>query len=633
MSNHKQKMKKFVLEDGSTRYYPDLLTKAGFEDGFSFGATNLDQYWQLNQKLKLSDKQGETYAEVCPKLPVLEYNGVPFVATTHQNKIGLFHVAPVGVPHLVKVLDNNYVIYKAEVETESNSNEVTAIHEREVLLDTRDTTACRFMLELTILTVESSYDRYTEDNFLGYLVDHGWEHKKIRRLARITHHWTKNRKEFTEPLLTTLNSDTLDQFYDLLTAKINFYYKDTADTERFTQEQKDQEQSTVSPYIPQKRWIGLDNPVFSHFKFRTCLISADWYLDLLDSQITGGSKHQADYVHEAIYEDVNTMFLQSTHNPLVPWSTRSYAKKQKKKYDDEKGNQHTNDSKLDAQVSQVLKDVEQQKDLKLSKTASSTLFIESKHLIHTVEHWGLTEDKIKDILSQQSSSSIFDIAKHLIASYTSDPKIYTEKRLIIDRGYKGFTERLSDEYSTKFNEVHVKDALLWWDSVRIRHGNSNVPAQTIFTLDGRPSQDQLLINYGQAITNPVSKRLVPILNHPNGKNKARVVWNKLGLALSKMLVDESLIYKSSGGAGIPFGNEQINILKSLVKTSERRTIINALKAFEDAEAIERSDGFLKLGPKNKDQESTILEGASLTQRAIKNARNRTKSKAGKSKKK
>lgn len=589
MSNHKQKMKKFILEDGSTRHYPDLLTKAGFEDGFSFGATNLDHYWQLNPKLKLSDKQGETYAEVCPKLPVLEYNGVPFVATTHQNKIGLFHVAPVGVPHLVKVLDNNYVIYKAEVETESNSNEVTAIHEREVLLDTRDTTACRFMLKLTILTVESSYDRYTEDNFLGYLVDHNWEHKKIRRLARIIHHWTKNRKEFTAPLLTTLNSDTLDQFYDLLTAKINFYYKEPADTERFTQEQKDQEQSTVSP-VP---FVWLKN----------CLISADWYLDLLDSQISGGSLHQADYVHEATWEDNVSLMLQATQDPLISWS------------------EHGKQKQVSQQVSQVLEIVRQGDELPLSRLHNSTLLIESKRL---VEHWGLTTDKIKDILSQQGSAYIFDIAKHLICSYTSDPKIYTDKRLIVDRGYKGFTERLSDEYSTKFNEVYVKESLLWWDSVRIRHGNINVPAQTIFTLDGRPSRDQLLINYGQAITDPASQRLVPILNHPQGKKQSRALWNKLGLALSSFLVDNSLVYQSNAGVGVRFGTKEIDELKTLLNASQRRTIINALRAFEEDEAIERSDGFLKLGPKNTEQELTIFEGASKSLVARKNAQKRTR---------
>lgn len=607
MSSHKQKMKKFILEDGSFRYYPCLVTKASFEDGFSFGATNLDQYWQLSHELKWSDKQGETYAEVCPKLPVLEYNGIPFVATTHQNKIGLFHVAPVGVPHLIKELDDSYVIYKAEVETNIDSNEVTAIHEREVLLDTRDTTACRFMLKLTILTVESSYNRYTEDNFLGYLVDNEWEHKKIRRLAKIIHHWTKNRKEFTEPLLTTLNSDTLDQFYDLLTAKINFYFKDTADTERFTQEEKDQEQSTVSPYIEPKVRIGIDNlgnPVLSRF-FKTCLIRADWYLDLLDSQISGGSLHQADYVHEATWKDNVSLMLQATLDPLVSWS------------------EHGKQKQISQQASQVLETVQQGNELRLSTLSDSTLLIESKRL---VEHWGLTTDKIKDILSQQGSAYIFDIAKHLICSYTSDPKIYTDKRLVVDRGYKGFTERLSDEYSTKFNEVYVKESLLWWDSVRIRHGNINVPAQTIFTLDGRPSRDQLLINYGQAITDPASQRLVPILNHPQGKKQSRALWNKLGLALSSFLVDNSLVYQSNAGVGVRFGNKEIDELKTLLNASQRRTIINALRAFEEDEAIERSDGFLKLGPKNTEQELTIFEGASKSLIARKNAQKRTRQK-------
>ena len=588
MSDHKQKMKKFILEDGSVRHYPDLLTKASFEDGFSFGAVNLDQYWQLSHELKWSDKQGETYADVCPKLPVLEYNGVPFVATTHQNKIGLFYVAPVGVPHLVKKLDNNYVIYKADVENKSNSNEVKAIHEREVLLDTRDTVARKLMLKLTILTVESNYNRYTEDNFLGYLVDTNREHKKIRRLARIIHHWTKNRKEFTEPLLIALNSDTLDQFYDVLTAKINYYLKESSDSEQFTQDDKEQELSTVSlrPTV-----------------IRTCLICADWYIDLLENQIDGGSLHQADYVHEATWETTVKHMIQSTQNPLISWS------------------EHGKQKQVSQQASQVLETVQQGDELRLSKVSNSTLFIESKRL---VEHWGLTTDKIKDILSQQGSAYIFDIAKHLICSYTSDPKIYTEKRLIIDRGYKGFTERLSDEYSTKFNEVYVKESLLWWDSVRVRHGNINVPAQTIFTLDGRPSKDQLLINYGQAITNPASKRLVPILNHPQGKKQSRALWNKLGLALSSFLVDNSLVYQSNASVGIRFGSKEIDDLKILLNASQRRTILRALDAFKEAEAIELSDGFLKLGSINTEQELTIFEGASKSLIARKNAQKRTK---------
>lgn len=561
----------------------------------------------------------ESFYEQCPRLPSLEYNGIKYI-TRPKNTIGTFTIEALNIPYFFRAdpCTDAYFIYSANVERDEN-DDVYDAEIGDLILDTRDPAVRKFILQLTILTIESSYGRYNENDYLAFMIDSSdQQHKKIKRHAEIIHAQMTNRKEFTAPLFQSLNSESLDEFYSVLNAKLNHYMIEHEAQDYFSEEDKVNEAYTISI-------VESDLPMEKD-------VSAVWFIDLLKAQIAG-SKHQADYVYEATFKDTVKHFLQSTQNPQIPWSVRDYSKKKKRRYDDAKGNQHTSDSKLNAQVSQVLEDVEHQKDLQLSKTGNSTLFLDSTHLIHTVEHWGLTTDKIKDILSQQSSAYIFDIAKHLICSYTSDPKIYTEKRLIIDRGYKGFTERLSDEYSTKFNEVYVKESLLWWDSVRIRHGNSNVPSQTIFTLDGRPSQDQLLINYGQAITNPASKRLVPILNHPEGRNKARVVWNKLGLALSSMLVDESLIYKSNGGAGIPFGNEQINALKTLVNVSERRNIIKALDAFEKAEAIERNDGFLKLGSKNKDQELIILEGASLTHRAIKNAQKRTKSKAGKSQKK
>jgi hypothetical protein len=525
------------------------------------------------------------------RLPSLEYNGVHFVALPHLTKLGEFTVYPLDLPFSVFTQDGHVRVFSWDV-THNEDGEPIAAEQDQLLLDTKDMDARRFLLRLTILSVGSSYGRYNENDYLSYLVDleeYG-QHKKIKRHATLLHNSMQQRQDFTSPLLKALSNDCLDlsDFYDVMTSKLNYAFKDHEDTTRFSEKDKQFETSTV---------------VTTTSKHDELNVSAAWFHDILNAQAKATSHHR-DFIHKATSRDTVSLTLLATRGPLA-----------------QKSVDHRN-----LEIAAAVKSLQAGQTLQVAKIDTAELTIESERLI---EHWGLTTNKIKEVLNQQHKAQIFDVAKYLINTYTSDPNTYLHKQLVVDRGYKGFTELLNETYSTQFNEVKIKEALHWWDALRINHKKMNdLPPQQIFTLDSIPALNQLLIRYGAGITDHLNRRLVPILNHPEGKRRARVVYNKLGLALSSWLVEESHLYKSNGGAGIPFGDSEINYLKDLVGASSRRIIINALGEFEEYGAIERNQGFIKLGRENKDQEGTIIEGVKRSMKRSKDGRKRVKIKAG-----
>ena len=530
------------------------------------------------------------------RLPSLAYNGVHFVALPHLTTLGEFKVYPLDVPFKL-VNQDGYIHVFSVVVTHNEDGEPISAKQDQLLLDTKDMDARRFLLKLTILSVGSSYGRYNENDYLSYLVDQEeyGQHKKIKRHATLLYNSMQQRQDFTSPLLKALSNDghNLSDFYDVMTSKLNYALKDHEDTTQFTEEDKQLEASTV---------------VTTTSKHNELNVSAAWFHDILLVQAKATS-HYRDFIDKASPRDTVSLTLLATRGSLA----------------------QRNVDYRNLEIDAAVKSLQAGQALQVAKIDTAELTIESERLI---EHWGLTTNKIKEVLKQQHKAQIFDVAKYLINTYTSDPNTYLHKELVVDRGYKGFTELLNETYSTQFNEVKIKEALHWWDALRINHKKMNdLPPQQIFTLDSIPALNQLLIRYGAGITDHLNRRLVPILNHPEGVRRARVIYNKLGLALSSWLVEESHLYKSNGGAGIPFGDSEINYLKDLIGVSSRRSIKQALEDFEEYGAIERSEGFIKLGRKNKDQDGTIIEGVKRSMKRSKDGRKRVKNKAGLNKRK
>ena len=534
-----------------------------------------------------------------PKLPIIEHNGVRFVALPDRQRIGIFHIYPVKTTSLFVSSEGNYQTYagrrdpkyklsESEAEqqmlfpdvleedcTEVSLNECF-IREK-LIFDSSRLEDNIFVIKLMIQTVEEVFGRYSDNDYFAYIDQLSREElSKIERDRRlkIFMHYMSSRSDFTGPLKVALKANDVGHFKKVLVSKINHYGESQV------------EALNKGPirYVPHLGDMGIT-------------IEAHWFHELALAMLSG-TRHMRDYATPATYKGTMDAILKVrsslTDNQLTTWTKRVV--------------ELSPDSQTDNQPTP------------LQSEPTKTVLVETvkAHLEMDFEQlasWRLTPQQIRQVLTQQGSTHIFDVLKYLIHRYTSDPKIYlSSKKLTVAGGYKGFTSLLETHYGLTFKETRVTDALLWWDSLKVQHKcqSPRLPPMRFLALDSSQRKAEMYITYMQGITDPISDRLVPILNHPLGQNRSRLLYSKLGLSLSSLIVEESDIYLSNGGErgnGIPFRKQEMDMLKKLTGASRSRYIHAALEVFEEDGAIQLQDGFLKLGTSNKAAEVVILEGA------------------------
>jgi hypothetical protein len=536
------------LEDGST-----LIV--GFDD---------TDIWGTFKPIDYDSATAQEIQDAMPKLPSLEHNGVCFVALPDQLKIGSFNVYPIYQTSLMVSSGDEYQIYKARLLKEPSLNEIIA--KEELIFDSSRREDLLFVLRLTIETVEQVFRRYNENDYFTYIDKLSREElsktERDRQLALFMSYMF-SREDFTVPLKAALKTNEPSHFREILISKINHYGSQQVDTlgyDPITLQGKQDDQSELSAGIP---------------------IEACWFYEL-SLAILSGTRQMRDYVTPATYKGTVDALLKVTAKRSGPIT----------------------DSQLDSLM------MSQAKERILAKVNQTEIQMDIQRLVTSCR---LTPQLVREVLAQQGSALIFDVVKYLIHRYTNDPNIYIfSKKLTVKGGYKGFTSLLETHYGVTFKQTRVRDALLWWNSLNVEHTGKNLPATRFLTLDSDPMRDEMYISYNKGITNPISDRLVPILNHPLGKNRARLLYTKLGLSLGSLIVDASDTYLSNGGergSGIPFRKQEMDMLKELTGASRSRYIQAALEVFEEDGAIQLQDGFLKLGTSNKAAEAVILEGA------------------------
>ena len=244
---------------------------------------------------------------------------------------------------------------------------------------------------------------------------------------------------------------------------------------------------------------------------------------------------------------------------------------------------------------------------------------------------GLSPNAVQRVLAQHDQAYLIDILKLLTTLYIERADIQITSRLNIPRRYAGLTQMLSERYGTANNgesRAKVVDACRFLDAVR--WGTDFENHRKLVSFEGLSRHDELVITYLQGFIKPIraGERLVPILEHPKGSTRNRAHYNRLGLALGCLLVDESHQYLSAAGWGIPLNDNAYSRLQRDTGFSRRSKLSAALQAFEKDGAIEINDGIIRLGEKNRAGEKLILDGESnrkkQARRGRKGRRNRWK---------
>ena len=555
------------------------------EGSFSFGTNDLDLYgdFQPFDGRKMSSQ--ELY-DAIPHLPSLEHNGSRFVALPHREDVGTFNVYPVDHPYFIEAEDERVLIYRVK-EIDPTDLENQEVELDQLIIDTGKIEDFLFILKLTLLSVEQSYSRYTHNDYLAYLTTFKCGGPRLNKQTELFRNAMSHLAESTEPLQKALEQqENLDRFYKVLTSKVESWTN--SDEETINQEERERQAFTIT----------LEKKAAE----RTIRVVADWFHELSDA-ILRSVEHMGDHVIYGTHRSTVESLLRGFSSESLLLSKLSNLEELPNSFDEE-GKQYES----------------------LATTKRAELILDTRRL----NHWGLTPDKVKSVLSQQGNSYIFDTEKFLIKRYTSDPHLYESKTLTVPRGYKGFSEMLGEEYKQNMNETRVKEALMWWDALAIyQHlpSSRNVPPARFFAIEGQAQLNEMYIHYLKGITQPISDRLVPILDHPLGKRRSRLIFNKLGLGLASLLVEKSDIYLSNGGEGVPFGKEDISYLQNIIGASKTKYVTGALDEFEAYDAIKIEGGFLRLGAKNQESESVILEGAKQSQRARERRRRRTNKKS------
>ena len=553
--------------------WPTLLN----EGSLSFGKDDFDPNGHI-PPMPIEEMSNQEIYDALPHLPSLEHNGNRFVALPHREEVGTFNVYPIHLPYVITTEEERVLIYTVKKIDTLNGDHIVELDQ--LIIDTDKTEDFLFILKLTLLSVEKSYrSLYNHNDYLAYLTTWGCDGPRLNKRTELFRNAVSRLAKATEPLRVALDKKGVDQFQKVLKSKVQSWT------------QSDEEE------IDQKITVTLERRA----KELSIRVVADWFHELSDA-ILKSVEHMGDHV------------VYGTHRSTVDSLLKGFS----------------SDSLLLSKLNELKElphcfDTDTEPYESLAVTHKAELILDTRRL----NHWGLTPDKVKSVLSQQGNSYIFDTAKFLIKRYTGDPHLYESKTLTIPRGYKGFSEMLGEEYEQNMNESRVKEALMWWDALAIYQqlpSSGNVPPARFFAVEGRAQLNEMYIHYLKGITQPISDRLVPILDHPLGKKRSRLVFNKLGLGLASLLVEKSDTYLSNGGEGVPFGKEDISYLQNIIGASRPRYVMRALEEFEDYQAIKLENGFLKLGAKNQESESVILEGARRSQRARERRRRRTNKK-------
>jgi len=224
---------------------------------------------------------------------------------------------------------------------------------------------------------------------------------------------------------------------------------------------------------------------------------------------------------------------------------------------------------------------------------------------------GLTPKVVNSVLKLHNQSIIIDLLKLFATLWCESPQIQRSRSYNIPDRWDGLTQMLHKKYGSALggrnterviNGCRLIEALRWgkrWDD-----------HDKLLIFSGRKRNHELFVSYQSGFWGPMMRheRLVPILDHPKGGNRSRALYNRFGLALGCWLLDNCYAYHHSGGLGVAFDDNSYKYFREHVGFKRKSDVDKALKAFEDFGAINRQNGLLGLGEKNREGKRLILEG-------------------------
>ena len=224
---------------------------------------------------------------------------------------------------------------------------------------------------------------------------------------------------------------------------------------------------------------------------------------------------------------------------------------------------------------------------------------------------GLTPNFVERILAQTNQAYVIDIMKLLISLWTEHPEIQRSRRFNLKGRYLGLAEMLHERYgAAKGGDARDTLVAACHFLNGLRYGTSATSYANLVAIGGLESRGELIFTYLEGFVSPITdgERLVPILDHPIGSTRSRAHYNRLGLSIGCLLVDESNTYYRSNGEGVPLDNKRLKYLQERSGFSKRASLMKSLTAFEDYGAIEINRNALKLGAKNEAGERLIFDG-------------------------
>lgn len=224
---------------------------------------------------------------------------------------------------------------------------------------------------------------------------------------------------------------------------------------------------------------------------------------------------------------------------------------------------------------------------------------------------GLPEKVAERVLAQPSQGYVIDIVKLLITLWTEHPEIQRTGRFSIKGRYVGLMEELHTRFGVSKSADARQGVVAACHFLNgLRYGPSEMSYANLVAIGGLESRGELNFTYLEGFLSPMNagERLVPILYHPTGATKSRVYYNRLGLSIGCLLVEESNAYYKSNGAGLHLTNTRYAYLQERSGIKKRETLKKHLNRFAEDGAIEYDNDIIKLGEKNRAGERLILEG-------------------------
>lgn len=231
---------------------------------------------------------------------------------------------------------------------------------------------------------------------------------------------------------------------------------------------------------------------------------------------------------------------------------------------------------------------------------------------------GLSPQAVEFVLRQHNQALIIDVVRLLVDKWTEDLLIQEVKKFDEPRGYQGLVDELGERYDLSTDRKarqKVIGACRFLDAVRWGPSFENHVKFFSFETGTRP-QDELTVSYMKGFTKQLSsERLIPMIQVPKGQPRSRATNNRLGLCLAQWLVENSQMYLAHRDLGIKLDEGAKKVLSKQVGYSRMHYLERALDSFEEESFIERIDGYVRLGEKNREEEALILEGARKVKRA------------------